>query len=84
MGLSELVDGAVGIGKAMGVTLSYLWTKPVTVETGTSTLIGSDPDKLRYHLIEVLDGTYKQGSCPDLWDGRAAERIAELLARDAC
>jgi UDP-N-acetylglucosamine 2-epimerase (non-hydrolysing) len=56
--------------------------RPVTVETGTSTLIGSDPDKLRYHLVEVLDGKYKQGKCPDLWDGRAAERIAKLLARN--
>ena len=32
MGLSNIAKGAVGIGKAMGVTLSYLWTKPVTVE----------------------------------------------------
>ncbi len=32
MGLQDLAHGAVGIAKAMSVTLSYLWTKPVTVE----------------------------------------------------
>lgn len=32
MGLQTLYHGAIGIAKAMGVTLSYLWTKPVTVE----------------------------------------------------
>jgi UDP-N-acetylglucosamine 2-epimerase (non-hydrolysing) len=49
------------------------------VEEGTSTLVGSDAKKLRYHLSEVLEGKYKQGRCPELWDGHAAERIAEIL-----
>ncbi len=53
--------------------------RPITVEMGTSTLIGSDADKLRLHLEQVLQGTYKKGSCPELWDGKAAERIAEIV-----
>ncbi|MEO2048195.1 MAG: UDP-N-acetylglucosamine 2-epimerase (non-hydrolyzing) [Pirellulales bacterium] len=53
--------------------------RPVTVDIGTSTLIGSDPDILRKNLIAVLEGKYKPGKCPELWDGHAAERIAELL-----
>jgi UDP-N-acetylglucosamine 2-epimerase (non-hydrolysing) len=53
--------------------------RPVTVEVGTSTLIGSDPVRLRKHLLEVLEGRYKQGRCPELWDGQAAGRIAGLL-----
>jgi UDP-N-acetylglucosamine 2-epimerase (non-hydrolysing) len=55
--------------------------RPVTVDVGTSTLIGSDPDILRQNLIAVLEGKYKPGKCPELWDGHAAERIAELLVR---
>lgn len=55
--------------------------RPITVSDGTSTLIGSDPDKLRRHLQEVADSTYKQGHPPTEWDGRAAERIAEVLSR---
>ena len=27
----------------------------------------------------MLDGTYKQGRCPSLWDGKAAQRIADVL-----
>ena len=55
--------------------------RPITVEVGTSTLVGNDPDLLRLCLRSVLNGTYKQGRCPELWDGRAAQRIAEALAR---
>jgi UDP-N-acetylglucosamine 2-epimerase (non-hydrolysing) len=55
--------------------------RPVTITEGTSTLVGNSPDRLRQSLNEVLDGTYKVGHCPALWDGRAAERIAQILAQ---
>ena len=54
--------------------------RPITVEEGTSTLVDNDPLRLQQCLRAVLDGTYKQGRCPELWDGRAAVRIAEILA----
>ena len=54
--------------------------RPVTVAEGTSTLIGSDPEKLARCLTQVLDGHYPTGRCPELWDGHAAERIARILA----
>jgi UDP-N-acetylglucosamine 2-epimerase (non-hydrolysing) len=53
--------------------------RPITVEQGTNTLVGQDPCKLRASFRAVLDGTYKRGRCPDLWDGQAAERIAAVL-----
>ncbi len=53
--------------------------RPITVGQGTSTLVGNDAGKLRSCLASVLDGTYKQGTCPELWDGQAAERIARVL-----
>ena len=53
--------------------------RPITVEEGTSTLVGNDPDQLRACLQAVLGGTYKRGRCPALWDGHAAERIAKLI-----
>ncbi len=55
--------------------------RPITVELGTSTLIGSDADKLRTCLEAVLAGTYRKGQVPDLWDGHAAERIADVLLK---
>ena len=54
--------------------------RPITASQGTSVLVGSDAQQLRQYLDQVLDGTYKQGSCPELWDGKAAERIAQILA----
>ena len=54
--------------------------RPITVTEGTSVLVGNDAAKLKKHLNEVLSGTYKQGRCPELWDGKAAVRIAEILA----
>lgn len=53
--------------------------RPITVEVGTSTLIGSDPQQLEESLNRVFSGSYKVGRCPDLWDGLAAERIAAAL-----
>jgi len=53
--------------------------RPITVDQGTSTLVGNDPEALRHGLQEVLTGTYKQGQCPPLWDGQAAQRIARIL-----
>ena len=57
--------------------------RPITVTLGTSTLVGSDSEKLKLHLTEVIDGTYKAGECPALWDGHAAERIAEIFVSEA-
>jgi len=54
--------------------------RPITVSEGTSTLIGQDVDLLNKQLEAVLGGTYKQGSCPKLWDGKASERILDVLA----
>lgn len=67
---------------ALGVpclTMRSNTERPITVEQGTSTLIGSDVQLLAENLEAVLGGTYKQGTCPELWDGRASERIAQVL-----
>jgi UDP-N-acetylglucosamine 2-epimerase (non-hydrolysing) len=53
--------------------------RPVTVTEGTSTLCGSSASLLEHYLREVIAGTYKRGKCPELWDGRAAERIVKAL-----
>lgn len=58
--------------------------RPITVEQGTSTLVGNSAARLNQHLREVLEGCYKQGACPELWDGRAAERIAAIFADESC
>jgi UDP-N-acetylglucosamine 2-epimerase (non-hydrolysing) len=53
--------------------------RPITVTMGTNILVGQDSRKLAFELSAILEGRGKQGSVPPLWDGRAAERIADVL-----
>jgi UDP-N-acetylglucosamine 2-epimerase (non-hydrolysing) len=55
--------------------------RPITVEMGTNILVGRDPERIRKELETILAGQTKQGQVPPLWDGHAAERIAEIVAR---
>jgi UDP-N-acetylglucosamine 2-epimerase (non-hydrolysing) len=53
--------------------------RPITVSMGTNVLVGRDAEKLRTELSRVLSGKAKKGTVPPLWDGRAGERIADVL-----
>ena len=55
--------------------------RPVTVEVGTNTLVGTDPGQVVPAAVAVLEGRGKKGRVPDLWDGRAAQRIAPVLVK---
>lgn len=64
------------------ITVRNNTERPVTVETGTNFLVGTDFSKVTSTALGVLDGGAKKGSVPELWDGRAAERIVEVLMRE--
>ena len=53
--------------------------RPLTVTEGTSTLIGHCADTLKMQLEAVVGNKYKAGRCPELWDGKAGQRIAKVL-----
>jgi UDP-N-acetylglucosamine 2-epimerase (non-hydrolysing) len=53
--------------------------RPVTVDEGTNTLLSFDLDVLKRHIQEIEEKTYKKGRVPQLWDGKATERIMEIL-----
>jgi UDP-N-acetylglucosamine 2-epimerase (non-hydrolysing) len=63
------------------VTVRENTERPVTVTMGTNVLVGRDTKRLKTELVSILEGKFKQSSIPPLWDGCAAERIAEILAR---
>ena len=53
--------------------------RPVTIELGTNTLLGLDPERLRE--VPALLTEQKRGQIPPLWDGHAGERAAEEIER---
>jgi len=57
--------------------------RPITVELGTNQLVGRNPAVLREAALRILGGERKQGAVPPLWDGHAAERIADQIAATA-
>src|SRR5437763_1930650 len=67
---------------ALGIpclTLRENTERPVTVEVGTNQLVGTDPARAVAAAREVLAGGGRRGQIPELWDGRAAERVARVL-----
>lgn len=53
--------------------------RPVTVTQGTNELVRADD--LADRVTRILQGDWKKGSVPDLWDGRTAERAVEDLRK---
>ncbi len=62
------------------VTLRENTERPVTIREGTNVLAGTRPEGVRQAIRKALDAP-AAGRVPELWDGRAAERIVEVLAR---
>jgi len=72
---------------ALGVpclTLRDNTERPITVEQGTNTLVGRDRELILRLVEDILATGGKRGRLPELWDGRAAERIAAHLAGHLC
>jgi UDP-N-acetylglucosamine 2-epimerase (non-hydrolysing) len=61
------------------VTLRENTERPITLSEGTNVLVGSDEALIRAEIGKVLRGEAKAGRRPALWDGRSAERIADIL-----
>lgn len=67
---------------AMGVpciTLRENTERPITVEQGTNTIVGVDPDLIYSTFEDVIKTGGKTGKQPELWDGHAADRIVTDL-----
>jgi UDP-N-acetylglucosamine 2-epimerase (non-hydrolysing) len=59
-------------------TLRENTERPVTIEIGTNRLVPMTVADVTAALEEVRQGRIR-GSIPPLWDGHAAERIAEIV-----
>ena len=67
---------------ALGIpclTLRENTERPITVSEGTNLVVGVDPDRIRAETLDILATGGKQGRTPDLWDGKASERIVDAV-----
>ena len=63
------------------LTLRENTERPVTVSQGTNTLVGMDTAKIIAAAQEIMHNGGKAGRIPDHWDGKAAQRIIDILER---
>lgn len=61
------------------ITMRTSTERPVTAQVGSNEVVGTDGTKIIELAQRMLAGTWKESRVPDLWDGRAAERIVEVL-----
>ena len=61
------------------LTLRENTERPETIDEGTNTLVGNDTQRIIEESFKILKRQGKTGSYPELWDGRASERIVETL-----
>jgi UDP-N-acetylglucosamine 2-epimerase (non-hydrolysing) len=64
------------------LTLRPSTERPVTVTSGTNTIVGTDPAVIVETALAALREDVGTATMPELWDGHAGERIVEVLARD--
>jgi UDP-N-acetylglucosamine 2-epimerase (non-hydrolysing) len=62
------------------LTLRDTTERPITITQGTNILVHNDTDRIIKEASRILGGKGKKGNCPDFWDGKAAERIVEIIA----
>lgn len=61
------------------ITLRTSTECPETITIGTNELLGVDPALVPPAIKKLLAGDWKQGGIPELWDGKTADRIVNVL-----
>ena len=61
------------------ITFRESTERPITAEVGTNEVVGTDTEKIAGLFKSAIAGTWKKSRVPDLWDGKASERIVEKL-----
>jgi len=62
------------------LTLRETTERPITITYGTNVLVWNDTQKIIDESFKILNDHGKKGNCPEMWDGKAAGRIVDILA----
>ncbi|HID61192.1 MAG TPA: UDP-N-acetylglucosamine 2-epimerase (non-hydrolyzing) [Anaerolineae bacterium] len=65
------------------LTLRENTERPITVAEGTNLIVGSRKERIVAEALRILESGGKAGRVPELWDGRAAERIVQVIRQKA-
>lgn len=63
------------------LTLRNNTERPITLEEGSNQLVGRDIELIKKCVTDILDGNVKDSRRPELWDGKTATRIVEVLRK---
>lgn len=63
------------------VTIRNNTERPITCEVGTNMVIGNNKGKILEIVKKVMSEERRKGAVPEKWDGKAADRIVEVLLR---
>lgn len=63
------------------LTLRDNTERPETCLVGTNELVGSNFSKISLAMNKIFSGSWKEGTIPPLWDGKAADRIVDVLLK---
>ena len=70
---------------ALGIpclTLRDNTERPITVEKGTNKIIGNEESKIVKEFNEIIRGKINSHEIPELWDGKTAIRIADIIEEE--
>ena len=62
------------------ITLRNSTERPETVTIGTNVLAGDNTSQIKSYISQVINGVWKKGRIPELWDGKTGDRILNIIS----